>query len=730
MRIAESVKQLLRAPLRTLLFVVLLTLMGVFLCLSGGLWATAQKNIVDAEENFTTIAVPSLAAIRDMAGMQETSYFYSLSAMARSYKEQGEAQERFTQLLSQVRQAGLSSIGQPDTRRRVMAYAGEGASSLRPENVETESMARYHEPYDRVAYMATCTDVSYRRVLLQTFAGDDALDPLSSLYLNTWHVDMQSGLPVTSIRDPSAENEMVYVLRYAMRVDAILALQAQSPIQPEWLVIEIPTVIRTEGELAERLEEPLFAEGKSYLVLGRYITEGSAATGSVIGSDGKFSTNSRVQRSPWVGGMRLMPPDYEFGQDASLHSRYVLDDAIDYDRARAEVQGSIEDFLADPSNAYWADMVDNIRVTHHSVDVLTTDNLNSVYAFHQSQQNIISGREFTQQEYDEGANVCVVSDTFAKLNGLRLGDSLPLQFYPGRYWAKRYEDNALDNISLVQKPMLYEESLGMTEAAEYTIVGIYSGKTGKTFSRDWDAGDYGLTANTVLIPDRAVPTVEDVPSPLVEEGAAQPDANLYTLIIDNDSAQAFYDEMQESGYGRLFILKDQGYSSVVPGLIVIRNNAGLLLGICLVAWAAIVVLFLLLFVLRQRKEAGIMLSLGAGKRRTIRHCMVGVGVVALVSAMLSIAGALLLYDSAFDAALNMPTMDSTRIGLFSELPIAAGSDEDQLEKLKASFVPENAPLLATIIAGAQAAVICLAAYGVSRRIVRENPMEMVKGKEG
>lgn len=130
MRARNTIRQLLRTPVRTMLFIVLLTLISTFLCLGGGLWVTAQRSIADAEDNFTTIAVPDLAALRDLAGIQEVPYFYSLEVMSRCYAEQKEAQSRFHELLRETQQIGLAStIAWPDSRQKMMAYAQGGLRS-------------------------------------------------------------------------------------------------------------------------------------------------------------------------------------------------------------------------------------------------------------------------------------------------------------------------------------------------------------------------------------------------------------------------------------------------------------------------------------------------------------------------------------------------------------------------------------------------------------------------
>ena len=90
------------------------------------------------------------------------------------------------------------------------------------------------------------------------------------------------------------------------------------------------------------------------------------------------------------------------------------------------VEGSVEDFLADPENADWAALLDTVKTQYSTVPVLGTDLLDSFYLFHEKTAYVAEGRGFDSADYADGNRVCLISQTLAQANGLHVGDKLNL----------------------------------------------------------------------------------------------------------------------------------------------------------------------------------------------------------------------------------------------------------------------------------------------------------------
>lgn len=718
----NSLKQFMRRPFRAILFLVLLTLAGAFLCLCAGLWGSAQQNIAHAEESFTTIAVPNMAAVRDLAGVQEIVYdAYRLWPTFRQIDAQDEAQKRLHDLVPLVQQTGLSSaLAKPDPRRLLMAYAGD-VSAVR-EGYEIASLLPklyYDPPYNRVAYVGTCKDVGIVHLSALSIEED-----VENVFISTQTEYNIKSDRAKSMIDPEAQAQLKAAYHATFTFEEALAYNGEPVFIADWIYAETINMYSPD-----ELPSPPFEVGKRYLLIGNYKNNGGLAWGG-MNHDGYLmpenaSYEDIVENYPaYQYCLHLLPVQYERpSEKMRVTYKYDLTHSVPIDEARVEVQGDLETFLEDPNNAFWKQSIEEINITNHSVEVLTTENLQSLYPFHENTSNITDGRAFTVEEAQQGAQVCVISHTLAKANKLKVGDTLPLQFYPGRFQAKRFDgESFLDDLYTAARPLPYVSTMELAAERSYEIVGIYTGPA-------WQSADYAIPANTVIIPDAAVPAVEDIPSLYADDERDIPPMILHTLVLENKNIDAFYEEMGGKEYGRMYKILDQGYTALVPSLVVIRNNAAALLGIGVIAWIAILVLFLVIFILRLRKEAGVMISLGLNRRAAARRILVGVFLLTLLSILLSAGAGYALQDTMTDLVLKAPTTESAHVGDYSNLPVAQDTEE-AASRLQAALKTDSMSALLLATAILQGLLILAASWGCAHRMTSKSPLELMQSKEG
>ena len=275
-------------------------------------------------------------------------------------------------------------------------------------------------------------------------------------------------------------------------------------------------------------------------------------------------------------------------------------------RGVSEITGSLESFLKSEEGEVWEQLTNDLSIVYHSVCVVTTNNLNSVMYFNRGQAEIIDGRTFSKEKYIDGIPVCIVSDRFTKQNKLKMGDCISLELFPMDYsMAKRDEWDLLGSF----KPTYWYPSIpkdgliSVQEPKEYEIVGIYRSPT-------WELHEYTLSPNTVFIPSNSAPARE-----FAEDEVIPP--ILYTLIIPNNMREEFEKELETTGFSEYFYIFDQGYESISRLVKSLSFYAAIILTLGAVCWATVMFLFLRLIVFSGRREAKIMLTLGA-KRRYVR----------------------------------------------------------------------------------------------------------------
>ena len=269
----------------------------------------------------------------------------------------------------------------------------------------------------------------------------------------------------------------------------------------------------------------------------------------------------------------------------------------------AQLHGSVEDFLSSAQGTLWSAALERDGINNHAFAVIGVDKLGYMADYARQNAQIVEGRDFTEAELVDGARVCVIHESLAAANDLKIGDTITANFYQTDtglpYQSSRKGIRALLNPSA----SLYFESTPFTETAEYTIVGLY--RTNELWC-DVSENEYGFSPNTIFAPKTSVQTP-------IEYG----NSILFTTpVIHNGQLDAFRELVAESGYTERFIYHDQGYSEISKNFHNYEALSRQILLVGVAAYGMLLLLFLLLYPAAQRKTVQIMQSMGApfGKR--------------------------------------------------------------------------------------------------------------------
>lgn len=300
-----------------------------------------------------------------------------------------------------------------------------------------------------------------------------------------------------------------------------------------------------------------------------------------------------------------------------------------------EYTGDVNAFLASPEGKVWVDeIIPLVEMNHASATVIRTDRAESLYAFSSGDAYLLEGRMITGEEYEEGAQVCLISATYARTNGFSVGDTLEMELYDTK------EQYITTGVSVgtksltytvpVHYPLTQETSLG--PATGYEIVGIYAG-------RGFNYEYCNLNPDTILIPKASV---------VLDEEASFPKEQMYTIILENGSAEAFEAELEALGYGGYYEYYDQGYAEALVALNATKENALrlLLAGIGILLLDAV----LFFFLLRNRLRMSIRsLRLLGQKCNSIRgQLLSSVAVLVVLAVAIGVALGAVLFGSVSD----------------------------------------------------------------------------------
>lgn len=249
---------------------------------------------------------------------------------------------------------------------------------------------------------------------------------------------------------------------------------------------------------------------------------------------------------------------------------------------------SAEAFHEDENNVYKA-IAQYYEAMNNALTICRVQDMEKLEEFHQGYLQVLSGRLFTRDEGEEGARVCVISETLAKNRDLEVGDQLTI---------KLPDD---------ERAALYAWGDKMSREETFTIVGIVN------YHRDYHLNVY-------------------VPS---QSSSARPVRYLYDLgqaTIKNGTADTFLSQIKPLVSERVFItVYDQGYQTTADALKVIQSAALALSVIALAVTLTVLAFFAYLFADMQRDAVEIMRCFGTKKNQVRLYLMAGTSLISLIA---------------------------------------------------------------------------------------------------
>ena len=254
------------------------------------------------------------------------------------------------------------------------------------------------------------------------------------------------------------------------------------------------------------------------------------------------------------------------------------------------------------STSSWRMAMESIQTNNHSVPVLAVDSVEGMLEFASGRTQITQGRSISQEEYRDGAAVCLISETLARESGLDVGDTLPLSLY-------EKEKNLMPTMVGDSDPTAYYylPQRGFQQETEYTVIGLYRQ------SSEWGKTVASFTPNSVLTPKKSVTCAMETGGSAIE---ASPSGLWGTMVLQNGTIDQMESRLAENGLSGTVTYYDQGYSDIVESLDGYTRVSRTVLCVGLALWAVVLAAYCVLLPMQEGKTALRMWTLGA-KRRDI-----------------------------------------------------------------------------------------------------------------
>ena len=674
--------QLTRRPVKAAFGVLLLALAGAILCLSGGQYWAAVQTRAAVERTYTTVAViTGLGSSEETADSTDAESLRQSSATGAAIFFQAPEQQSWDIIRSRPT-VGMVSGYSPCLKPAISLYTGHSGIDA---------------PYG-------CSIVEIRA---------DAVTEVNNDWFGesgaaVWQLDGQVlgiyGLN-DAFRDPSGQRASVTLCQEYDDPAELLHPEAGK----RYLLLS-RSYGDSEWSLRRNVADWVFMESNvqsdpwSLDILGNlirydqrknqsehwYHTAGDAAEEPV-----EFAPEELLYRDPATGvEVTSIDPDafgqFSFAVDALKDTGEIMvedpqqpgnwrPETVDYTQYNLPSIQELPDGVTAQevidSTSSWRMAMESIQTNNHSVPVLAVDSVEGMLEFASGRTQITQGRSISQEEYCDGAAVCLISETLARESGLDVGDTLPLSLY-------EKEKNLMPTTVGDSDPTAsyYLPQRGFQQETEYTVIGLYRQ------SSEWVTTPTSFTPNSVFVPEKSV-TCQTVSG---DYGVWE------TMILKNGTAGQMEARLKENGLGGVVTYYDQGYSEIVESLDGFSRVSRTVLWVGLALWVVVLAAYCVLFPLQEGKTALRMWTLGTVKRDITGSIWLSSAAVAVIGTVIALA-------------VSIPGM-SWAIGKLQEL---TGSE------LTMSVSPWQTAALCAVVLVLELAAVALCSALAARRGIRK-----------
>lgn len=247
----------------------------------------------------------------------------------------------------------------------------------------------------------------------------------------------------------------------------------------------------------------------------------------------------------------------------------------------------------------WQALMETMERMYYMVPVTATNSTNLRMAFYNGDAFIDEGEDITEEEYENGERVCLVSRKFADRNGLKIGDHISLPLFCADYKNSAGLGAWKTTLSLegTLLPIFSEHA--------YKITGIYATVPGSALGTEYQMGD-----NEIVIPENSIRESDE--KNIINYGPML--GSTTSFQIPNGTINDFMKAWNTQGIDELEItFYDKGYSQLKDGLDQMKKMAVMLFGIGLVTALFLLLFFCHLFIRRQSRRMAIERSLGMSR---------------------------------------------------------------------------------------------------------------------
>jgi len=331
-------------------------------------------------------------------------------------------------------------------------------------------------------------------------------------------------------------------------------------------------------------------------------------------------------------------PDQIYVQE---NGAYLMKDDFEFRHKYEPLTEYYDGFWDADMGKYYRQSAEACYLNGNSMTAITTGDLSLIPAWSSGEIYLKQGRLFSEEDYQMGNKVCIVSMHFLKETGWNVGDTIDLSFYETDYILSQYMRNqfstfdpcVFDNSEVVSRGETGSFPLDYVfDENVFTIVGAYDGNVCFRDEHESYLFNESMHWTMILFPENSIEN-----QPNVKLSPYMTTIQLEPLMIQKFLAAAQASglmDQQPYGYQLGLTIDDHGLSNMIAGLESLQQVSRLTLMLASVTAALAVLVLAILHLLQNRKQIAILRSMGVRKGQVTACVLAGILLVCILGSVL------------------------------------------------------------------------------------------------
>ena len=432
-----------------------------------------------------------------------------------------------------------------------------------------------------------------------------------------------------------------------------------------------------------------------------------------------FEPNKRYVINTFFGEKRLTNYSWTYGQAISDYDAIawyglypIYEDYITGGNYIAAYEVKDDNYMDDPEFEYYKRIIDITNINNKEFDIAYVNRTNDIKSFYKKELVVEDGRDITDEEYENGEKVCLISRHTFNKNKLKLGDKISFKY-------RENENNLVGFEDYVSSLQDLKDREFYDEVETYEIVGVYSGKNLYASYQD----SYSFDQNLIVVPMSTFP-IENASSTYNSELCGS--SNLTITLNNSSSKNDFILDLKAQGLDfdkYHLIVNTYGVESIINTFNEMRQTSVILIVSCIIVAFIIIFFIVFLFVSKRKMDTAILVALGTKRRKIIAGYLVSISLIVLIGSGLGVAIGTKVAENVINEAYVTVKDEMTTVGQMFSTSYSVNYAKNFNKKVNIPFVVP-AGIVASIF------TVTLLMGGISvRNNLKKEPMVLLSTKE-